>query len=241
MALDIAAGVIVLLAALRGYRRGFIAQTIGLAALVACVYAADPLRDLVLPHAQAKFPTIQAPLLSKLLWWTAGVLGFVVMAGLATTIVKLMKAKTYAAEPERDAADQGGGFLLGAAKGAIVAAFLFWGLQQHEDAAAKLGPWVQKQVATSRGLTLSRTHRPAERLWNAPPVQAFVARVKSRGLWSPSPVTPPSPSAELAEPVQASAGRGTTMELPKLDPTSPDFLREVDRILRANGLNDGSH
>jgi hypothetical protein len=31
------------------------------------------------------------------------------------------------------------------------------------------------------------------------------------------------------------------MELPKLDPASPDFLREVDRIMRASGLKDGSH
>ena len=164
------------------------------------------------------------------------------MAGLATTIVKLLKAKPYNAEPERDAADQGGGFLLGAAKGAIVASFLFWGLQQHEDAAEKLGPWVQKQVATSRGLVLSRTHRPAERLWNAPPVQSFVTRVKSRGMWSPSPIKPPpAPSAELTEPVQASVGRGTTMELPKLDPASPDFLRDLDRLMDAAGLRDGSH
>ena len=68
MALDIAAGVIVLLAAIRGYRRGFITQAIGLAALVGCVYAADPMRDFALPYAQAKFPTIQAPLFAKLLW-----------------------------------------------------------------------------------------------------------------------------------------------------------------------------
>ena len=56
MALDIAAGVIVLLASIRGFRRGFLAQAIGLAALVACVYAADPIRHFALPYAQAKFP-----------------------------------------------------------------------------------------------------------------------------------------------------------------------------------------
>lgn len=240
MALDIAAGVIVLLASIRGFRRGFVAQAIGVAALIGCVYAADPLRDFALPYAQAKFPTIQAPLFAKLLWWTAAVLGFVLMAGLATTIVKLVKAKPYAGEPERDAADQGGGFLVGAAKGTIVTAFLLWGIQLHEDAAVKLGPWVQHQVETSRGLALSRKHQPAERLWNAPPVRAFVARVKSRGFWV-KPSGEASPSAEASPPVQASVGRATTLEVPKLDPASPDFLRDVDRIMNAAGLRDGSH
>jgi uncharacterized membrane protein required for colicin V production len=250
MAIDIAAGVIVLLASIRGLRRGFLAQAIGLAALVGCVYAADPLRDLALPYAQAKFPTIQAPLFAKLLWWTAAVLGFVVMAGLATTIVKLLKTKPYNGEPEKDAADQGGGFVLGAAKGVIVTAFLLWGLQTYEPAAMKLGPWVEQQMTKSRVLMLSRKHHPAERLWHAPPVQSFVSRVKSRGFWqhSSDETAPPAESAPSTEspetesaPIQASAGRKPTLEMPKLDPDSPEFLREVDRIMKAAGLQDGSH
>ncbi len=242
MALDIAAGVIVLLASIRGYRSGFISQAIGLAAIVGCVYAADPLRDFALPYAQAKFPTIQAPLFAKLLWWTAAVLGFVVMAGLATTIVKLLKTKPYNGEPDRAPADLGGGFLLGTCKGAVLTAFLFWGLQSYEPAAAKLGPWVEKQLTTSKALALSRTHRPAERLWHAPPIQAFVTRVKSRGFWDrQSDEHSPSPSAELTAPVQAAVGRGPTLEIPKLDPASPEFLREVDRIMNAAGLQKGSH
>ena len=41
--------------------------------------------------------------------------------------------------------------------------------------------------------------------------------------------------------VQAAVGRGPTLEMPKLDPASPEFLREVDRIMNAAGLRDGSH
>jgi len=246
MAIDIAAGVMILLASIRGLRRGFLAQAIGLAALIGCVYAADPLRDLALPYAQAKFPTIQAPLFAKLLWWVAAVLGFVVMAGLATTIVKLLKAKPYEGEPEKAPVDRGGGFVFGALKGAVVTAFLLWGLQAYEPAILKLGPWVEQQVTKSRVLMLSRTHHPAERLWHAVPVQAFVARVKSRGFWQrPSEEKEAEPASSEkrsdAEPVQAAVSRGPTLELPKLDPASPEFLREFDRIMTTPGLSDGSH
>ena len=158
MALDIAAGVIVLLGVDPGISKGFVAQAIGLAALIGCVYAADPLRDLALPYAQAKFPTIQAPLFAKLLWWTAAVLGFVVMAGLATTIVKLLKTKPYDGEPEGHGRP-GGRIRAWRGQGERSSRVPALGAPAHEPAAVKLGPWVEQQIAKSRGLALSRTHQ----------------------------------------------------------------------------------
>ncbi len=180
MGLDIAFGVIVLLAALRGWFKGFFLQAIQLAALVGCVYLADPMRDLARPYAR-EYITINFNVLDRLLWWTAAVLSYIVTSGVAISLLRLAQRR---GSPDQDVrrGDQGLGFLLGAAKGVLVGLFLAWGITGHAPRYIEAGGWVGEQVKTSRTLKLSVSQRPAERLWKSTPVQEFVARVRDRGF-----------------------------------------------------------
>jgi len=87
-------------------------------------------------------------------------------------------------------------------------------------------------------------------LWASVPVQSFVNRVKSRGFWRedvrapgaealPSEVETAAPElqAKTAEPSPRTAqARPKTLSIPRLDPDSPDFLQQMDEVLRREGL-----
>lgn len=250
MGLDIALGVITLLWAIRGYFKGFLRQAIQLAALVGCVYLADPVRDLARPYALDYLPAIEPALLDKLLWWTAAVLSYVVTSGFALSIVRVAQRRS---DPDEDVrrGDSGLGFLLGALKGLILACFLAWGLTTHSSRYVETGGWAGEQVQTSRLLKLSEEHRPAERLWRSEPVQNFVAHIRVRGLRGGEPAdatrpernAEPGPSrAEMAQPARSSsapppervARRPEPLKIPQrpLRPGSPDFLDEFDAALK---------
>ncbi len=244
MGLDIALGVIVLMAAVRGWLRGFLLQAIPLAALVGSVFAAEPLRNLIRQPAHDYFPGIRPELLDRLLWWSAAVLTFVVASGVATAVVRLYR-KRPAAEFETRYADQGAGFLLGVVKGGLVAAFLTAGMVDYVPSYVKSGGWIARQVESSRAVRLNAQHRPAAQVWNSPPVRALVAHVRSRGLWPAPEGAGKSEGATvaeevapvIAEPVKA-AFRTPALRMPvparseAVNPRSADFLREFDEALR---------
>jgi uncharacterized membrane protein required for colicin V production len=238
MGLDIALGVVVLLAGIRGWLKGFVRQAIGLGALVGCVYLADPIRDYVRPHTQAYFPSIRPELFDKLLWWVAAVLAYIVSAGLAIWVVKLYRRRPYG-DPELHRADQGAGFTLGLAKGVILGVFLTAGILKYEPTYSKFVPtgWIDDTVKASVALDWSRQWKPADRIWNSMPVQAFVGHVWTRGLWVDEPKSAEKP------PVQAAAAPSApkTLQVPKtpedpIDPASPDFLRQLDNAIRHEGI-----
>src|SRR4051794_28680572 len=79
MGLDLALGAIVLLTAIRGWLKGFILQAIRLAGLVACVYLADPVRDLAKPYVLPHLPSIRPELIDRLLWWSAAAISYVAL------------------------------------------------------------------------------------------------------------------------------------------------------------------
>src|SRR5262249_58625470 len=119
MGLDLAIGVIVLLTAIRGWLKGFILQLIRIGGLVACVYAADPVRDLAKPYVLPHLPSIRPELVDRLLWRSAAALAYVVLVGLATMIHGFSRRQAFGlAEPRRN--DQYAGFALGAIKGLVV-------------------------------------------------------------------------------------------------------------------------
>jgi uncharacterized membrane protein required for colicin V production len=237
MGLDVTLAVFVLLAGIRGWLKGFVRQGIGIAALIGCVYLADPVRDETRPYVQSYFPSIRPELFEKMLWWTSAVACYVLMAGIALWIVKAYRRKPYG-EPEPNRGDQGGGFAMGLFKGLIIASFLTAALTKYDSTISKVtgGTWVEEQIKSSQALAWSAEYKPAERLWNAPPVQAFVARVRSRGLWNE-----PTKSAE-APPIQTASSPPRTLIVPPppapLDPASPDFLREVDESMRKEGIRN---
>lgn len=243
MGLDVTLGVLVLLAGIRGWFKGFVRQAIPIAALVGCVYLADPLRDLARPHAREYFPTIGHGILDRLLWWSSAVVAYLVTSGVAFTIVKSFRKRTYG-EPEPNRTDQGAGFTLGVVKGLVVASCLASALQSYGPKYYEQAPFVEKQAKKSRAMEWAERFHPAETLWKSSPVQAVVARVKTRGLGTdeekPAVVEKPAPgrTPQASEPVQTASERTKTLSLPRpLDPDSPDFERELREALRREGID----
>jgi uncharacterized membrane protein required for colicin V production len=251
MGLDVALGILVLIAGIRGWLRGFIRQAIPLAALVGCVYAASPLRDLARPHAREYFPSIGHEVLDRMLWWTAGVLSYVLMTGVCFSIVKAMRKRTYG-DPEPNRADQGAGFTLGVAKGLIVASCLATALRSYGPNVYNQAPALEKQAEKSRAMEWSEKYRPAETLWNSTPVQKFVAVVKSEGMGTKveeipaktakdaEPATVEKPKKESRNPaepaIRTASEKARTLSLPDLDPLSPEFDKAMEEALRREGL-----
>ena len=56
MGLDLTLGVIILIAAFRGWFQGFVSQAVRIAGLVACVYLAEPVRDYAKPYVLPYLP-----------------------------------------------------------------------------------------------------------------------------------------------------------------------------------------
>ena len=248
MGLDITLGALVLISAIRGWFKGFLKQAIPLGALIGCVYLADPIRDLARPHALKSFPSIGPEVMNRLLWWTAATVSYVVVAGIGLMTLRSMRKRTYG-DPEPDRADQGAGFTLGAIKGAILASFLAWGISEIGPKVLAPVPYVAEQAKTSQAMRWSEQYRPARVIWLSTPVQNFVARVKDRGI-RPGPareirpdVHPEAPKTETArpsgpsEPVKTASGRPRTLSLPRLNPESPEFLRDLEDAMRREGLS----
>lgn len=267
MGLDLALGAIILIWAIRGWFKGFLVQAIGLAALVGCFYLADPVRDALRPYAREILPAIQAPVLDRLLWWASAIASYVVTSGLALMIVRLRRRRSYGELYEPNRSDQGAGFLLGAGKGIILAAFLTAGIIQFAPRFIKPGGAVEKQTKKSRALEWSDRYQPADRIWNSAPVQSFVQHVRDRGFWvededgdgaSPSSFAVSDPEdasipaieeeeteaeepASSRKPVQT-ANRAPSLQLPQfrpLDPESKNFREEVTRAMEQLGLRPG--
>jgi uncharacterized membrane protein required for colicin V production len=241
MGLDIALGVMVLVAAIRGWFKGFVLQAIHIAALVGCVYLADPLRDLARPYVRDYFPGVQPELLDRLMWWTGAVAAYLVTAGVAVSTVRLYRRRHYLEGLEPNRGDQGAGFLLGAAKGGLVVIFLAAGIGRHVPSYIQSGGWIAQQIERSWSIKLTHQYHPAEQVWNSVPVQTLVTRIRQRGLWE-KPAAPAQPS-ETAPPAQAERSRpeapvpaalpSKTLAVPppRLDPRSPTFLDDVDRAI----------
>jgi uncharacterized membrane protein required for colicin V production len=209
MGLDLAVGVIVLLGAIRGWLKGFILQAIRLTGLVACVYAADPVRDAVKPYVVPHLPSIRAELIDRLIWWSAAALAYVVLVGLATTIYKLSHRPAFGiGEPRRN--DQYAGFTLGALKGLVLAMFVVAGLERYAVERVKGMAWAEEQVKNSKVLKWNAEYQPVARIWASPPVKHFVDHVQRMGLRNPE----TSAAATDAKPLQAASARAPRLLVP---------------------------
>ena len=141
MGLDLALGAVILFAAIRGWLRGFVSQAIRLSGFVGCFYLADPVRDQARPYVLARLPKVDPALMDRILWWASAVVSYVVVVGLATLAIKMMRRPDASGKPEARRDDQFAGFLFGAAKGALVAVFLTAGVQKYGLDAAKKSEW----------------------------------------------------------------------------------------------------
>jgi uncharacterized membrane protein required for colicin V production len=212
MGLDVALGVVILIAAIRGWLQGFIYQVIRFGGLIACVYLADPVRDQVKPYVLPHLPTIQPELVDRLFWWISAGLSYVVIVGVSTLLLKITRRPEIPGiPPQRPRNDQFAGFLLGIAKGALVGAFLVAALQKFALKQIETIPWAEAQAKTSLAIQWDEHYHPALRIWNSVPVRHFVNHIQRMGLQSPA----ESPATEMLDetedgPVVKTARRGET-------------------------------
>jgi uncharacterized membrane protein required for colicin V production len=224
MGLDLILAVFVLIESVRGWLKGFVLQAVRLGGLVACVYEATPVRDAVKPHVAEYLKGIRPELLDRLLWWAACVVSYVVTVGLATWLVRVYRRRPYG-EPDLYRGDQAAGFVLGAAKGLLISAFLVSGIETYAVGYLKNLSWAEQQALSSRALTWNEKYHPAGRIWATKPVQTFAAYVQKMGL-------PPAEDA-ASDPVRT-ASRTQELELPGPAPaTEPNALDELQRSIDA--------
>jgi uncharacterized membrane protein required for colicin V production len=199
MGLDVALGIVILIAGLRGWLQGFIYQVIRLGGLIACVYLAVPVREQAKPYVVPYLPTIQPELIDRLLWWVSAVVSYAVLVGGLTLALKMTKRPEIPGMPlQRSRNDQFAGFLLGLAKGALVAAFLVAALQKYAMDQIETIPWADEQARSSLAMLWNREYHPASRIWGSVPVRHFVHHIQSNGLPGPAGSTP-ADAAEKTE------------------------------------------
>ncbi len=195
MGLDVALGVVILIAAIRGWLQGFLYQIIRVGGFIACVYVAVPVRDQVKPYVLPYLPTIQPDLIDRLLWWVSAGLCYVVIVGVATLLLKITRRPEIPGlPPQRNRNDQFAGFLLGIAKGVLIGIFLVSGLRTYALKQIESIPWAETQAKTSLAIQWDDQYQPATKIWTSLPVRHFVNYIQRMGLQDPA--DQPAPGEE---------------------------------------------
>jgi uncharacterized membrane protein required for colicin V production len=243
MGLDVALGVIVLIAAIRGWLQGFVYQVIRIAGLVACVYLATPVRDHAKPYVLPYLPTIQPDLVDRLLWWVSASVSYVLLVGLATLVIKMTRRPEIPGIPQSTRNDQFAGFLMGISKGVLVAAFLTAGIQNYARSQIATVAWADEQVKTSMALRWNEQYQPAAKIWSSVPVRHFVSQIQRMGLQNPAdgPAHPDQKSAE--HPVVQTEKRAPEWDLagsakPPIAPPSPAAIPPAKRAAKSGADPD---
>jgi uncharacterized membrane protein required for colicin V production len=208
MGLDVALVIVILIAAIRGWLQGFVYQTVRLGGLVACVYLANPVRDQGKPYILRYLPTIPPEVMDRILWWVAAALSYVVLVGGTTLVLKMTKRPEIpGVPPQRSRNDQFAGFLLGIAKGLLVAAFVTHGIQTFALKQVETISWAKDQTRSSWALKWDSQFHPAARIWDSVPVQHLANHIQRMG-WGYVPA-PPAATGEDAQghPVVQTASR----------------------------------
>jgi uncharacterized membrane protein required for colicin V production len=237
MGLDVALGVIILIAALRGWIKGFVSQVVRLIGFVACFYLADPVREQARPYVLAKLPKIDPALMDRIIWWVSAALSYIVLVGLITLTIQVMRSPPPPGLIQSKRNDQFAGFLLGALKGALIAAFLAAGIHKYTPEIAEHVSWAGPQASTSVALKWTEQYQPVPRIWAAPPIRRFVEHIQRNGLKG----APPG-EAEVAEnnqlaerPAETSAPRLPRLDLPSDTPDLTGLDSELTRVLEDLG------
>ncbi len=185
MGLDLALGVIILIAAFRGWFQGFVSQAVRLSSLVVSVYLAAHVRDYAKPYVTPYLSSIQPDLVERLLWWVSAVATFLVLVGVAMLVIKMTKRPEIPGISQRGRNDQFAGFLLGALKGLLVAVFVAAGIQNYAMDQVKNVSWASDQVKASWALKWNEAYTPARKIWASRPVRHFVDYIHRMGIERP--------------------------------------------------------
>jgi uncharacterized membrane protein required for colicin V production len=219
MGLDLALAGLVLVTAIRGWLKGFVVQAVRLIGLVSAVYVAAPLRDQVKPYAITYLPTIRPDLVDRLFWWVSACVSYFVLVGLASLLVSVSRRPALGIkEPNRN--DQFAGLSLGVVKGLVVAAFIVASLEKYAEPHIEKIPYGASQAKESNAWDWNKRFHPAQWIWTAPPVQHFVAQIKTMGLNPPPESNSESTTSE--EPAVKTASRTPKLTL------SPDDISKLD-------------
>ena len=150
-------------------------------------------------------------------------------------------------DPEPNRTDQGAGFTFGIVKGLIAASCLALAVRSYAPGYYTKAPFVEDQAKGSQSMIWAEKYKPAEALWKSPPVQAFVGRVKNRGLWTDGEAAPEktkdeAPETETArpaptpEPLRTASEKPKTLSIPRLDPNSTSFMHDLEEAMKREGI-----
>ena len=216
MGLDLTMGAVILIAAIRGWIKGFVNQAVRIAGFIACVYLANPVREQARPYVLARLPKIDPALMDRILWWVSAVVSYIVLVGLTTLAIQMMRTPPPPGMARSARNDQFAGFLLGAAKGLVVAAFLTAGLQTYGIELVQNATWLQQQTNGSLALKWTDQYQPVPKIWATPAVRHFVNQIQRNGLKGPGQSegeeTRQVAEAEAEPEAEAETRTGTTNE-----------------------------
>lgn len=234
MGLDLALGAVVLIAAIRGWLRGFVSQAVRIAGFVACFYLADPVRDQARPHVLARLPKVDPALIDRMLWWSSAAASYIVVVGVVTLLIKLARRPDASGKVETRRDNQMAGLLLGAAKGTLAAAFLVAGVQKYAESLSSQFEWAGRMMDRSKAIEWNRQYEPVPKIWESPPVRRFVEHIQRNGLSAPAEAVPAveESDGQVAAARLPEAVRPTPrLELPEpsrdVEPTPSEFDPEV--------------
>jgi uncharacterized membrane protein required for colicin V production len=185
MGLDLALGIVILIAAFRGWFKGFVSQVVRLTSLVVAAYGAVRVRDYSKPYVMPYLTKIQPDVIDRLLWWVSAVVTYLLLVAVAMVVVKMTRRPAIPGIPQSDRNDQFAGFFLGAAKGLLIAAFLAAGIQNYGLEHAKNVSWAEDQAKASWALKWNEAYQPARKIWASKPVQHFVNHIHRMGIHQP--------------------------------------------------------
>jgi uncharacterized membrane protein required for colicin V production len=197
MGLDLALGVVILIAAFRGWFQGFVSQAVRLSSLVLSVYLAAHVRDYAKPYVAPHLTSIQPDLVDRLLWWVSAVATFLVLVGVAMLVIKMTRRPEIPGIPQSGRNDQFAGFFLGALKGLLAVVFVVAGIQNYAMDQVKNVSWAEEQAKTSWALKWNEKYLPARKIWASRPVRHFVDHIHRMGLERPGASSESEPRDDL--------------------------------------------
>lgn len=213
MGLDVALGLVVLVAAFRGWFQGFVIQAVRLCALVAAVYGSGHVRDYAKPYVLPYLQSVRADVIDRLLWWACAVVTYLALVGIAALIIKITRRPEIPGMPQSGRNDQFAGFFLGIVKGVLIASFVAAGIQNYAMDQVKTVSWGEEQVKASWALKWNEAYQPARKVWASRPVRHFVDHIKRMGLLDPEEASATSPGDEIGtDPPVRTASRPSPSE-----------------------------
>ena len=238
MVMDLVLGGLVLVAAIRGWRKGFLGQVIRLAGLVAGVYLAAPLRDMAKPHVVSYLASVRPDVVDRLLWWVSATTAYFVLVGFASLALSRSKRQSALGIDDANRSDQFAGLGLGLTKGVITACFLVGALEKFGEPYLDKVPYGPEQSKESHAWDWNKRFHPASRIWHTKPVREFVRYVQKMGLNGPAGSEDADDRSEPDKPVQTASRTPklslTAEQISKLDTSklNPDLAQAIQALQR---------